>query len=138
VFQDSIAREILNIVNAERAAAGVPAVRWDYNFAGTAKIRAVELPQRFTADHRRPDGREWFTAVEEAGIRYKTTGENIAQGGHSLEGAAWYTAQMVMESWMNSPGHRENILNGGFEVLGVGTFDLNGRRYYVQHFGTYQ
>jgi uncharacterized protein YkwD len=138
VFQYAVAREVLDLVNAERAAAGVAQVKWSDNFAATAKIRSTELPHYFEADHKRPDGREWHTTITEAQIRYRTVGENIARGGSSRDGAAWYTAQVVMESWMDSPGHRANILNPSFEVLGVGVFDLGDRRYYTQHFGTYR
>jgi uncharacterized protein YkwD len=136
VFRDEAARAILDMVNSERVAAGLSQLRWNEDFSITAKIRSVEITEHFSADHRRPDGSEWHTLINEAGISYSTVGENLAQGGSTQQGGAWYTPQLVMESWMNSPGHRSNILNPDFEVLGVGAYDFEGKRYYVQHFGT--
>jgi len=135
VFQDALALEVLALVNAERAAAGLHALRWDANFASTARIRAEEISRNFAASHARPDGRSWTTAISDAGISYSLIGENMARGGHSTQGAQWYVPSKVMASWMSSHSHRANILNSGFEVMGVGAFDLNGTRYYVQHFG---
>jgi uncharacterized protein YkwD len=122
----------------ERAAVGIPPLKWDANFTATAKIRVLEIPEQFTADHGRPDGRRWYTAITDAGISYSLIGENMARGGHSREGASWYTPQIVMESWMDSPSHRDNILNGNFEFIGIAILDLEGTRYYIQHFGTYR
>jgi len=136
VYQENVAREILALVNAERANHGIAPVAWSDDFTKTARVRAREIPLRFEADHTRPDGRGWDTSVREAGIRFRTIGENMARGGHSRDGASWYTPQKVMESWMKSDGHRKNILNADFELLGVGVFDSDGTRYYVQHFGS--
>jgi uncharacterized protein YkwD len=137
VFRESEAKAILDIVNKERAHAGLNPLHWSNDFEASAKIRAIEVTVHFTADHTRPDGREWYTVVKEAGISYKKIGENMAQGGSSAQGGAWYTPEMVMESWMNSQFHRENILNGEYEYMGVAAIDYEGIRYYVQHFGTY-
>ncbi|MCL2036580.1 MAG: CAP domain-containing protein [Oscillospiraceae bacterium] len=132
-FQDAEAREILNLVNNERAAAGLHALHWDESFATTAKIRSTELIAHFAADHKRPDGKEWHTVIKEAGIPYSSIGENMAKGSP----ASWYSAQIVMNSWMESPGHRDNIMKEDYTVLGVAAFDIDGTRYYVQHFGAY-
>ena len=137
VNSGSIAWQILELVNAERATHGLHALVWDDSFARSAQNRAGEITTYFSGDHRRPDGREWNTALYDIGIIYRSAGENIANGGHSTDGAAWYTPSMVMNAWMNSPSHRNNILNGGFEVLGVGVIDVGYTRYYVQHFGAY-
>ncbi|MCL1832512.1 MAG: CAP domain-containing protein [Oscillospiraceae bacterium] len=135
-YMDEIAREILTLVNAERREHGLKEVSWDTGFAETAKTRVTEIPLRFESDHRRPDGTTWDTAVREAGIAFTTIGENMARGGHSRKGADWYTPETVMESWMKSPGHRANILSEKYKLLGVSCYDLDGTRYYVQHFGT--
>jgi uncharacterized protein YkwD len=124
------------LVNAERIAHGIAPLEWSDDFAGTSRVRAGEIHLRFEQCHSRPDGSEWHTTVREAGINFRTIGENMARGGSRQNGAAWYTPKIVMESWMDSPGHRRNILNEEFELMGVGAFDLNGTRYYVQHFGT--
>jgi len=138
VFNDKVASEILALVNAERAKVGAPALKWSNQFAVTAKIRVAEIPGSFNADHRRPDGTEWHTVLSEAGIKFSKAGENMANGGSSSQGAAWYTPEKVMESWMKSPGHKKNILSTDFKLLGVAAYDLDGKRYYVQHFGTLQ
>lgn len=74
------------------------------------RVRAEELEELF--EHTRPDGSSCFTALDQAGINYRAAGENIAMGYRSPEA--------VVEGWMNSPGHRANILNGDFTHIGVG------------------
>ena len=71
---------------------------------------AEDLPTLF--DHTRPDGSSCFTALDEAGIRYRAAGENIAYGQR--------TPEQVVEAWMDSPGHRANILSSYFTAIGVG------------------
>lgn len=87
-------------------------------------MRAVEIVKSFS--HTRPDGRDPFTAMKEAGVSYRAAGENIAMGQK--------TPQQVMEGWMNSDGHRQNILSDNFGRLGVGYYVANGRAYWVQMF----
>lgn len=130
------ARDILSLVNAEREEYGLAPLSWNDNFALTANIRAEEITGFFSYEHLRPDGRQWYTAIYDSGLTYNSAGENIARGGHSNEGGAWYTPEMVMNDWMNSPGHRANILNGGYKYLGVAVLDCCGTRYYVQHFAS--
>ena len=73
-------------------------------------MRVKELSALF--DHTRQDGSTCFTALDDAGIRYSTAGENIA--------AEYSTPEQVVNGWMNSEGHRTNILNAGFITIGVG------------------
>ncbi|MCL1904218.1 MAG: CAP domain-containing protein [Oscillospiraceae bacterium] len=136
-YGGNLAYEVLDLVNAERAAYGLHALAWDENFAYTARIRAQEIISGFYTDHSRPDGSAWFTVINEAGIAYSFIGENMAKGGHPQTGADWYTPTQVMAGWMASQGHRDNILNGNYYYLGVGIVDYDGMRYYVQHFGAY-
>ena len=75
-----------------------------------AQVRVKELSALF--DHTRPDGTTCFTALDDAGIRYSTAGENIAAG--------YSTPEQVVNGWMNSEGHRANILNASFTTIGVG------------------
>ena len=107
-------QEILHLVNAERAKNGLNALQYYYAGQSAADIRASEIDTVF--DHTRPNGTSCFTVLDEAGIRYRGAGENIAKG--------YPTAEAVMQSWMNSDGHRKNILNANFTHLIVG---VNGK-----------
>ena len=89
-----------------------------------AKVRAEEITRHYS--HTRPDGSDCFTAVKE---KYGHLGENIAAG--------YKTPQEVVDGWMNSEGHRKNILNPAFTKIGVG-YLYTGKdmaHYWVQMFG---
>ena len=103
----NFAVEVLNLVNAERAKVGAPPLRLANDLQQSAAIRAREIVQLFS--HTRPDGSDCFTVIRKKG---NTCGENIAAG-HG-------TAAETVEQWMNSQGHRENILNPRYRELGVG------------------
>jgi len=132
VYHDDLAYEILALINNERAKYGLKALKWDERYVVSAKIRVVELQYKWA--HERPDGTGCKTAFTEAGIEYKYIGENLAYA----EPASWYSPEEVVKSWMESPGHRANILSEkyDFELLGVACYDVGGKRYYAQHFGT--
>lgn len=114
--------EVIRLVNAERAKQGLSPLTTNQTIAGVAQLRANELTTLF--DHTRPDGSRCFTALNQAGISYRAAGENIAMG--------YPTPQAVVEGWMNSPGHRANILNASFTTIGVGYCSQG--RYWVQMF----
>lgn len=121
----SEAEQITRLVNAERAKEGLPAVELDADITAAANVRAREIKQQFA--HTRPDGRNFSTALTDRGISYWGCGENIAYGQRSEE--------EVMTGWMNSPGHRANIMNGSFKKIGVGYYqDERGVKYWVQLF----
>ncbi len=103
-------QKILTLVNAERAKAGQSALKLDEKACAAANVRAKEVPIVF--DHVRPNGRSSFTALDEAGVSYIAAGENIAKG--------YLTAEDVMTGWMNSEGHKANILTASFTHIGVG------------------
>jgi len=104
---ENFAVEVLNLVNAERARVGAAPLRLSDDLQWAADIRAREIVQSFS--HTRPNGSDCFTVMRNRG---RTCGENIAAG-HS-------SAVETVEQWMNSQGHRENILNPKFRELGVG------------------
>lgn len=108
--QQSEAAEVIRLVNEERAKEGLPALKTASALTQAAQVRAEELLTLFS--HTRPDGRSCFTALGEAGVRYRAAGENIAMG--------YPTPAAVVEGWMNSPGHRANILNASYTTIGVG------------------
>lgn len=104
------AQDVLDIVNRERDARGLDALVLDETLCAAADVRAQEIAVRF--EHYRLDGSKALSILPEYGISYYAAGENIAQGQRS--------AEEVMESWMNSPGHKANILDEKYTKLGVG------------------
>lgn len=122
--QNSYASEILRLVNNERTSKGLKALTLDLKISSAADIRAKEIVSVFS--HTRPDGRSCFTVLSDNGISYGGAGENIAYGQNS--------PSEVMTAWMNSEGHRANILNSSFTKLGVGTYSSGGTMYWVQLF----
>lgn len=116
--------EVINILNRERAAAGLAPLEYDYQLSLAADIRAEELKQNF--DHVRPDGTDWSSIFEDLGIQGMYAGENIAIG--------FMTPEMVMNAWMSSQGHYENIM-GPYTHVGVGCYiDNYGIKHWVQLF----
>lgn len=119
---DQVNKEILNLVNQERAKAGLKPVTLDSQLSKVAMDKAKDMANNHYFDHISPTLGSPFDMMTRAGIQSNTAGENIAMGQHS--------AQEVMTQWMNSQGHRENILNPNFTKIGVASY--NG--YWVQEF----
>ncbi len=120
----NFAAEVLELVNIERAKLGIAPLKLSPDLMRAAGVRAEELPESFS--HTRPNGSSCFTVIKSS---YSVVGENIAAGQR--------TSAAVVESWMNSPGHRENILNAKFSRLGVGYInapDTDYKHYWVQLF----
>ena len=112
---EEMCAEVVRLVNIERANQGLSPLSTMSSLTAAAQTRASELASSFS--HDRPNGTSCFTALDEAGVRYYTAGENIAAG--------YTTPAAVVEGWMNSPGHRANILNGDFTYIGVGYYTGN-------------
>ncbi len=115
--------EVLELVNKERAAVGRPALRFDVSLAKAARAHAKDMVERNYFSHTSPEGGMFSERAMASGYEGFPRGENIAVGQQS--------PQAVMESWMNSPGHRNNILDDQATALGVG---LDGT-HWVQVFG---
>lgn len=121
----SYAEQVVKLVNEERAKAGLPALNVMTDLTAAANVRAIEIKQSFS--HTRPDGSSFSTAIREQGVSFRGSGENIAWGQK--------TPQQVMNGWMNSEGHRANILSKNFKNIGVGYYqDEKGVNYWVQLF----
>lgn len=119
------AETVTSLVNAARQDAGLSELELDADLCAAAQARAQEIAQSFS--HTRPDGSSCFTILEEFGVSYRAAGENIAMGQR--------TPEEVMDGWMNSSGHRANILNGTFTSIGVGYYvDGAGAAHWVQIF----
>ncbi len=120
----SYAAQVVSLVNAERAKQGLPALTVSTKVQQAAQTRAGELKSSFS--HTRPSGASCFTALREAGVSYTRAGENIAYGQS--------TPAAVVQAWMNSSGHRANILSKDFTTIGVGYTVVNGTAYWAQFF----
>ena len=119
------AEQIVALVNVEREKAGLAPVTMSQELGQAAMIRAKEIEVSFS--HTRPNGSYFTSVLQENGITYRLAGENIAWGQKSPE--------EVMNAWMNSAGHRANILNPNFKELGVAHYqNARGVNYFVQLF----
>ena len=121
----SFARQVAELVNEERARNGLSPLTVHTGAEKAAAVRAREIQTSFS--HTRPNGSSFSTALTEAGASFAVSGENIAYGQK--------TPAQVMEAWMNSAGHRANILNPSFRQIGVGyTESASGIGYWTQLF----
>lgn len=118
--------EVLRLINIERKKNGVPELKTTDALNKAADIRAGELIEKY--GHTRPDGSAGFTALEQCKISFGAAGENIAAG--------YNTPALVVKGWMNSEGHRKNILNSKFRKIGIGYAECNDTygTYWVQLF----
>jgi uncharacterized protein YkwD len=119
--------QVLALVNEERAAAGCSPVTANDRLTRAADDYSDVMASSGVMSHTGPDGSTMAGRVEAAGYQWSTLGENIARGQAD--------AASVMDSWMNSPGHRANILNCSFKELGVGVHFGDGGPWWTQDFG---
>lgn len=120
----SYAKQVVDLVNAERAKAGLSALTMRDDLNSAALIRAQETIHSFS--HTRPNGSSFTSVLNENGISYRGAGENIAWGQQ--------TPEAVVNAWMNSEGHRANILNKNYTSIGVGYYLNNATPYWAQLF----
>ena len=116
--------EVLRLVNMERAKVGAAPLTFAKDLAASAYVRAKELPYKFS--HTRPNGSKCFTAMPQIG---HILGENLA-GGQA-------TPKQVVQAWMDSKTHRDNILSKKFKEMGVVYYYQSNskyKHYWVQHF----
>lgn len=105
-------REIIRLVNDERAKRGLPRVEENWQISRVARIKSEDMINNNYFSHNSPIYGSPFKMLSSFGINYTQAAENIALG--------QLTARQVMDSWMNSPGHRANILNANYNQIGVG------------------
>ncbi|WP_431045853.1 sigma-70 family RNA polymerase sigma factor [Streptomyces sp. P1-3] len=123
-----LVQQVTALVNAERAKAGCAPVRPNDQLTTAAQRHSDDMAARHYFDHTEPDGTGPGERITAAGYRWQTYGENIAAGQQ--------TPHTVMDSWMNSPGHRQNILNCDVTEIGVGITDDSGGPLWTQVFAT--
>jgi len=120
MYSGKLANKVLTLVNETRAENGRAALVCDQTLTECAMQRAAELSVLYS--HDRPDGTRWNT------VGSTVVAENIAMGE--------YSAASVMTDWMNSEGHRNNILDSRWSSIGIGCFVRDNTIYWVQEFGT--
>ncbi|UZQ85312.1 CAP domain-containing protein [Thermoclostridium stercorarium] len=106
-------QELLDLINAERAKAGLVALKADPELMEVARLKAKDMVENNYFSHQSPKYGSPFDMMRQFGISFKSAGENIA-GNSTEEGA--------VKAWMNSEGHRKNILNGNFNYTGIGIY----------------
>ena len=118
-------QQIVDLVNAERTKVGLAPLTLDIQLSSAAQIRAEEQYTLFS--HSRPNGSSYRTVLDENGISSMGCGENVAYG--------FRNPQAVMQGWMNSEGHKANILQEKFTHIGIGYYvGPNGYNYWSQLF----
>lgn len=113
--------EVLKLVNQERMAEGLQPLTTGYTLQQAAHARIEDLQLEYRPDHSRPNGAPCTEVAEALYLNERAVGENIARG--------QATAQDVVEDWMGSPGHRENILQPMFNHMGAGYGTVTGQNY---------
>lgn len=116
--------EVVRLVNAERQKAGLKPLIHNWELSRVARIKSQDMMKNKYFDHNSPTYGTPFNMMKNFGITYKSAGENIAMG--------QTTPAAVMKAWMNSPGHKANILSTSFTQIGVG-YEPNGN-YWTQQF----
>jgi len=104
-------QRLLDLINAERSKAGVPPLAFDMTLEKVARLKAEDMVNNNYFSHQSPTYGSPFDMMRQFDVSFKTAGENIA-GNQTLEGA--------VRAWMNSEGHRKNILNANFNYTGIG------------------
>ncbi|MGW9368693.1 CAP domain-containing protein [Streptomyces xanthophaeus] len=119
---------VLSLVNKERKAAGCDPLTANAKLSAAARAYSDTMARSGVMSHTGPDGSTMTSRVEAAGYAWSRLGENIARGQSD--------ADAVMNAWMNSSGHRANILNCDFREIGVGLHKGDGGPWWTQNFGT--
>ena len=124
--------KIVELTNVERARAGLKPLALSTKLISSAENKTTDMLSRQYFEHIGPDGKSASSWIEAENYAYVTIGENLAMGDFSNESD-------LVQAWMNSPGHRANILNKHFTEIGVGVLkgSFEGRQIWisVQHFG---
>jgi uncharacterized protein YkwD len=124
----SYEQQVLAITNTERAKAGCKPLTWNSKLATAARKHSQDMAAKDYFSHTSLDGTNFATRISNEGYRWSGAAENIAKGQR--------TPADVMKAWMNSSGHRANILNCGFKDLGVGLAYQGRTPIWTQNFGS--
>ncbi|ACL18891.1 CAP domain-containing protein [Desulfitobacterium hafniense] len=116
---------MINEINKERAAAGLSPLQVDLRLVDVAQMKALDMKTNSYFSHTSPTYGSPFDMLKNAGIQYRSAGENIARN---------MSVDAAMAAFMSSDGHRKNILNPAYTHIGVGVVSSNSGNYYVQIF----
>jgi uncharacterized protein YkwD len=133
-ISNTFVNEVLNLTNTQRTQRGLQPLQLNQRLTNAAQGHSEDMALRDYFSHEGPNGSSIASRVIAAGYNYSRVGENIAAG--------YATAQEVVNSWMNSPGHKANILNPDFQEIGIGYYylandvgEINYQQYWTQDFG---
>lgn len=115
---------VVELVNQERAKVGLKPLTMNLKLSEVARAKSQDMHDKNYFSHTSPTYGSPFDMMKQFGITYRTAGENIAMG--------YRTPETVMEGWMNSPGHKANILNSSYTEIGVGY--VSDGSYWTQEF----
>ncbi|NMA24173.1 MAG: SafA/ExsA family spore coat assembly protein [Clostridiales bacterium] len=123
----ALEQQVIDLVNKQRAARGLQQLKANWELCRVARFKSQDMIDKKYFSHQSPTYGSPFTMMQSFGIRFSNGGENIAYGQR--------TPQEVMNSWMNSPGHRANILSATYNQIGCGVAkSSNGTYYWTQMF----
>ena len=117
-------KEVVRLVNVERQKRGLSELAYDWQLSRVARYKSEDMRKNSYFSHTSPTYGSPFQMIKSFGISYRSAGENIAKG--------QATPEAVVKAWMNSDGHRANILNSSFTHIGVGY--VEGGRHWTQMF----
>jgi len=119
--------EVVRLVNVQRVNNGLQILKINWQLSRVARYKSQDMVNKGYFSHTSPTYGSPFAMMENFGIKFSAAGENIAEGQR--------TPAEVMNAWMNSPGHRANILSPSYLEIGVGLAkDKNGVCYWTQEF----
>ena len=121
---EAFALQVVELTNAERQKVGLAPLQLDNLLMNNAEQKSLDMKQNNYFSHTSPTLGSPFEQMKNNGISYKKAGENIAKG--------QTTPEQVVQAWMDSPGHRENIMNSNYTHIGVGY--VNDGHYWTQQF----
>ncbi|MCA0987942.1 SafA/ExsA family spore coat assembly protein [Guptibacillus algicola] len=107
-----VGQQVMDLTNQERSKYGLAPLKWDWEVARVARYKSADMRDKNYFSHTSPTYGSPFQMLKNFGVSYRSAGENIAAGQS--------TPQEVVNAWMNSEGHRKNILNKGYTHIGVG------------------
>lgn len=113
-------QQVIDLTNAQRRQNGLPPLKADSQLSSVAQRKVIDMQQHHYFSHTSPTYGSPFDMMRDFGVNYRSAGENIAEGQP--------TPQEVVTAWMNSPGHRANILNRNYTNIGVG-FEPTGKHW---------
>lgn len=121
---DSVEMQVVELVNEYRASYGLQPLTYSAELSDGARLKSQDMSDNGYFDHNSPTYGTPYQMMKSLGISYQSAGENIAKG--------YRTAEAVVTAWMNSEGHRANILNADYTEIGVG-YEADGN-YWTQWF----